>query len=286
VDPAGFGAGDTNLYRTEGNGPVGNTDPSGLAVGHHWVPVSVLEQFVDLLSKDAIDLAMGAVSGETEPTHGFKRYGGVSHKEYTDLVKDQLEKYVKANGISAENKMTANQMQEFAERMRDGKLHDGSNPRFLSKFKKLKKFNDAIKAERETFEAGSKGRAKPLDSSAEANQKRGKWYRGQSGRFGAALLMSLLFEVADGSVAIANTAVDPGEGKRHYFREAIEALTKGDLYAANKAMVGDDTEGGLGGFVGQINDAGNAKPAIWFAGWWSEKHTQALERERKLGLRP
>jgi RHS repeat-associated protein len=37
-DPLGFAAGDTNLYRAEGNGPVNGLDPSGLLDPRTWLP--------------------------------------------------------------------------------------------------------------------------------------------------------------------------------------------------------------------------------------------------------
>jgi uncharacterized protein RhaS with RHS repeats len=42
-DPLRFASGDANFYRWVFNNPVNLLDPLGLeAIGHHWVPVSVV----------------------------------------------------------------------------------------------------------------------------------------------------------------------------------------------------------------------------------------------------
>ena len=109
-DPIGFAGKDSNLYRYAGNEPTDLTDPTGLApVGHHWVPVSALldPEIKKVLSKEAIQVAMGAYTGGTVPVHGNKTYGGLTHPEYNDLVKEQLRTYIKKNKV---RKMTGEQM--------------------------------------------------------------------------------------------------------------------------------------------------------------------------------
>jgi RHS repeat-associated protein len=277
ADPLGFGGGDTNFYRGLANSPETMSDPGGLAVGHHYLPVSVIEALAEFISAGAVDVAAGFYTGRTSPDHFNLTYGGVKHDEYSKLVKEQLEQYIKANGITKEKPMTPEQMQEFAERMKEGKLHDGSVPGKRSKYRLIKQFNDAVEKERRAFEAASKGRAKPLPCSKEDNIKRGKWYREQSGRFGSALLLALLFEAASGSVAVADAAANSSN-----FRKGIEALANGDLAGANVSMVGGGDQFGLGGFVADINAAGAAKEAAWFSDWWSKQVSEVVRRGKKL----
>ena len=281
-DPSGVSAGDANLRRFVGNDPTNATDPTGLAVGHHWVPVSVLEKFRDFLSDEAFDIALGAWTGQTSPDHGGGTYGGVTHPAYTDLVAEQMDAYIKRLGLSPEKKMTAEQMRDFALNMRDGKLQTGEAPGFWSaKYKKIADFNEAVQAERTAFEAASKT-AKPLDQSMEKMLERGKWYRGNSGRIAGLILATALAEVASSAVNIANAATNPPDGQRPYFRDAVQALSQGNLNAANEDMVGGPTENDLGGFVGQINAAGDAKAALWFLSWWQENYQKAVERGKAL----
>jgi hypothetical protein len=228
---------------------------------------------------------MGFVSGETLSEdglpHGFREYGGVKHSQYNDLVREQLTEYMKENKITAANKMTDQQMQEFAERMRDGKLHNGEKPGRFSKYRKIGKFNDAVRAERKAFENASK-RAAPIKNTIEANKERGKWYRGNTSRLASALLLSLLAEAAFEGLGIANAAANPPDGQRPYFRDAIESLSKGDLSSATKSMVGNENEHGFGGFVGQVNAAGHAKGALIFSKWWEEKVSEVVESAKKI----
>jgi hypothetical protein len=220
---------------------------------------------------------MGHTSGPTFPDHGPGPYGGVSHKEYSDLVKEQLDEYIKANGISEKNKMTPEQMQEFSDRMKEGKLHNGQKPPKGSKFNKIKQFNDSIQKQRGAFEARSRGRAKPWKCSIEDNKARGKWYREQSGRFGSALLLCLLFEMASDSAQLAQVASNSG-----HFRTAIQHLMNGNLAGATRSMIGGPDEGGFGGFAGELVDAGLAKPAAWFSQWWSDRVDDIVRRGRRF----
>jgi hypothetical protein len=167
--------------------------------------------------------------------------------------------------------------------MKAGKLYNGESPGYwTAKYKKIGKFNDAVMAERKAFEAASK-KAQPIEATYEANLKRGKWYKDYSGRLSGALLFAALAEAASQSVALGSTAVDPPEGQPPYFRTAIQALTEGDLTGANNAMVGGPTEGGLGGFVGQVGDAtGDGKAALTFKAFWEYEFGRAVERAKKL----
>jgi RHS repeat-associated protein len=63
LDPIRYEAGDVNLYRVVFNAPTVYTDPSGeSAVGHHWVPVSVLTdpEIRKRLTDAAFEVGMGA----------------------------------------------------------------------------------------------------------------------------------------------------------------------------------------------------------------------------------
>jgi RHS repeat-associated protein len=75
-DPLGFGAGDTNLYRAEGNNPMNQIDPSGLAKDRPgWGEALCLDrghQLVDGRTHDAGQLQLG----NPESDHGSDLGGG------------------------------------------------------------------------------------------------------------------------------------------------------------------------------------------------------------------
>ena len=181
-DPTGFDAGQNNFYAVEGNGPTDMLDPSGLAgAGDHPVAANVIEKFLAFLTGDAVNVAAGFQTGQTLPNHNFGPQGGVKHPERDALVVEQMEEFIKANKINAQNKMTAQQMQRFCERMAAGQLHDGTVPPNGDKFQAIGKFNREVMAKRKAFEQANG--AKALDMSIEANLDRGKSYRKNTGRF-------------------------------------------------------------------------------------------------------
>jgi len=70
LDPTGIGGGDTNFYRTEGNNPANETDPSGLAPpggGQYYA------RYMNQMSSDAEKLAnhRAEFPGVTNPTPAF-----------------------------------------------------------------------------------------------------------------------------------------------------------------------------------------------------------------------
>jgi RHS repeat-associated protein len=98
LDPLRYDAGDVNLYRTVFNAPTVYTDAYGLqhGVGHHWIPLQVIcdPEIQGRLTDEAIDIALGAYSGQTYPNHRYKEYGGVKHSEYNKIVKRELLSYI------------------------------------------------------------------------------------------------------------------------------------------------------------------------------------------------
>src|SRR5439155_12277215 len=70
VDPAGFGAGDTNLYRADGDGPVGHRDPSGLDWTDYWQP----RAFFGSIWGDVYGGAKALVTGEAGEAIGQRAF--------------------------------------------------------------------------------------------------------------------------------------------------------------------------------------------------------------------
>ena len=92
---------------------------SSRSVGHHWNPVSAItdKSIRRYLSKDAVAYAAGSYSAATDPDHNFGTYGGVRHREYNRVVKEELRTFIKDNQIK---KMTKDQMAEFIDLIKSG----------------------------------------------------------------------------------------------------------------------------------------------------------------------
>ena len=103
-DPLGFTAGDANTGRYVGNRVTALVDPTGLAVGHHWVPRSVFDDasIKPLLTAEAYDIFKYTTSKETFPAtllfHGNDTWNGVTTPQYSAAVKTLLTNYVAAYG--------------------------------------------------------------------------------------------------------------------------------------------------------------------------------------------
>ncbi len=119
-DPKSFDAGDTNLYRFVGNHPSYATDPSGLAEGHHWIPLSVARYFEEnnLISLEDYHYFGGRTSGPLVGGH----FGDKDHLAYNAHVKEQLQKWIDHN-ITDNSKKIA--IEKFVDNIRDGKTFDG-----------------------------------------------------------------------------------------------------------------------------------------------------------------
>ncbi|MDW8244782.1 MAG: hypothetical protein RMJ88_16360 [Thermogemmata sp.] len=153
-----------------------------------------------------------------------------------------------------------------------------------SKYNKIGQFNEAIKAERQAYLAAHP-RAKEIGSTMQDNINRGRWYRQHSGRLAGLILTSALAAYLSDAVDVLNAATDDTPGRRNYFREALAAGVRGDVQGMNSAMVGGPTEGGLGGFTGQINDRVSAKAALSFATFWESAFQSATQTAQELELR-
>ncbi len=119
-DPKSFDAGDTNLYRFVGNHPSYATDPSGLAEGHHWIPLSVARYFEEnnLISLEDYHYFGGRTSGPLVGGH----FGDKDHLAYNAHGKEQLQKWIDHN-ITDNTKKIA--IEKFVDNIRDGKTFDG-----------------------------------------------------------------------------------------------------------------------------------------------------------------
>ncbi len=282
-DPLGFGGGDTNTYRCEGNGPTGRLDSSGLewsGVGHHWTPLSILDDpiFRKRISDEAYKLATGSTSGMTLDAdgkyHHFGTYGGVTHARYNDIVKEQLELYLKNNKI---DKLTPQQMDDFIAKIRDGKEWNGMAN------KELTSFNSEIKRQRITFLDYCKNNKLRPDFTGDLDMaqrlKKGAAFMARLDYFklkmiaATSILMGVFLEEGKSAIEVAS--------RSEHFRAAGKALSQGNFDAANAHIVGQAHAIDSNCFLADLRDAGFNRAADLFEAKWKEAVSRAMEGARQ-----
>lgn len=266
VDPLGYYAGDTNLSRYVGNDPANAIDPSGLAgVGHHYVPVSVLNTLRQdgLITDAAYALAMGYTSGETLPSHHFGTYGGVSHDAYNKEVLAMARAEAKK---SPTGRLNARQMREFV----DKKILGDKCPN------NIKRFNAEINSQRKAFLTEEARTAKrppkalrrvkgppqkpPTNTELIAKGRRFMSSRG----FALAAVAGPLAGILDTFIGDTVGAMEKVSSSNS-FREVMAGLTAGDLDRANRAMGDLDLQTGV---LGEVIDASSYKQAVLLRDAW------------------
>ncbi len=279
--PLGFAAGDANLYRYVGNSPTNFTDPSGLSpVGHHWVPSSVVDDAAirPYLSDEAYHLQQGSYSGATRDAagngHRFGTYGGVTHGEYNKSVKEELTKYIKANNIQ---KMTPAQMDDFISKIQNGQNHAGVE------HEKLKSFNDEIRKQTQAHidhckANGTRGGIQKAQTSeqrikqGQSYMKRGDYIKLKVGA-AVATVMGAFISEAKGAIDVAS--------KSPNFRNAVGALSNGDVALADRYMLGAGNSRGSNCFQADLVDAGHGHAALEMEHQWAEAIKRGQERAQE-----
>lgn len=207
-------------------------------------------------------MGMGAYTGPTNPGHCFGTYGGVTHAEYNKIVKEELNQLIKKNGRKA---ISPDQMAQFIDNLRNGKDHTGAvNP-------KIKAFNKAIAAERAAYVAvNPKTRGFKTDQTPAQWTKQGKGYlegpgAGRVGPGGKAAIKGALVISAIGGWVVYDTpkAMAVAADSPH-FKNAIQALSEGDLPRAERHLFGAGNAWGSNCFYQELVDKVDPKYAILF----------------------
>jgi len=92
-DLIGYEGKDINFYRYVFNAPTLYRDPSGLGVGHHYVPVSLFSKLP--ISKEVKRIFNKATTGPIPGGHDFS----TPHRIYNAEVNDLFDQFVKRRGI-------------------------------------------------------------------------------------------------------------------------------------------------------------------------------------------
>jgi hypothetical protein len=191
-------------------------------IGHHWAPKAVVfdSEILPLLTDETAAYAMGSYSGPTDPAHNYGTIGGVRHRDYNQIVKDQLKKFIDHRKIK---KMTPEQMEEFIDLINNGLDAFGEpHPQIAA-------FNNAIR------KALPKGTSVPkkMEDIIAAGRKYMKHPRFKLLVAGA-VISGLLGDVVAQQADVLDVASKSG----HYGR-AMQALQDGDLARAHALLVGD-----------------------------------------------
>ena len=233
-------------YRYVHNSPTNLIDPSGQqevlekGVGHHWLPVTVFMQpgFGRRLTTEAKQYAAGAYTTPLDPQHCNKTYGGISHPKYNELVATEFKNFMAGKS----NKVTAAEMKEFIDNIKQGKGADGKI------VPGIKSFNDAIKSDIKD---------PPKPSKIKEIIESGKKYM-QTNRF-RLLAMAAVLAGALADVVVSHAQILSCTANSQNYRDALEALEQGDLNRARDKLIGENHSV----YVDILGEAG-AHPALNF----------------------
>jgi hypothetical protein len=265
----GGGSGNSEASASAGP-PVGFASHSGprrivaqqvstRSVGHHWNPVSAVtdDSIRPFLSDDAVAYAAGSYSGATDPDHNFGTYGGVRHRDYNRVVKEELKTFIKDNGIK---KMTKEQMRDFIGLIENG-LDTHGEPHPV-----IGPFNRAVKS------MVPKGTSTPtkMDDIVAAGRKYMKTQRFRLLAAGA-VLSGFLSDAVAAQVQSLDVTSESG-----HFKRAIKALQDGDLNLARQQLIGDSNS-----LYTEIMDKVNPHAAYRFKKKMEQEFDNARNREYK-----
>jgi hypothetical protein len=260
-DPLGFGGGDTNVARYAANSPNNWTDSSGLAVGHHWIPVSILLEFQSRFTDAAFQMGMGAYSGATDPPHNFGTYGGVSHDTYNKLVRQNLQQYLKANKLQQLNRT---QMMDFISKIEQGLDYSGAvDPR-------LRAFNNAIRAQ--VITPSTLGGLAEADLIKRLREQGRNYLRGP--RFLATAIGAMVVSQAGDALAEYVGALQVAANSQN-FRDGVGFLADGNLPGAQEAFIDGQTRES---FYNDLIAKGYGNAALNFA----NEYQKAVERAQEM----
>ena len=287
-DPIGFAGNDANVTAFISNDPVNYRDATGLkseGVGHHWVPVSVFEDFKDQMTNAAYEGALGGYSGQTSPNHNYGALGGVRHSRYNEVVRDML---TEAIASSPSSRFTVAEMDDFIDKVKNGKNLDGLFNNESTAY------NDEVRRRRDDFivenpnskdppairrEGRKAAKSQKARSEATAAQRRrerrqrGQMLASQPARVtGLALAPALTSELATAAVQDATGGLAVASESEN-FKDAIDALQRGDLVAANESMIGNEASGD-DGLVSELVDEKIAIGGLDVWNWWENILTE------------
>jgi hypothetical protein len=248
-DPIRYEAGDVNLYRYVGNSPHNKMDPDGqLAIGHHYFPVAVLRDLFEegLITEGAWYLGLGYYTGQTEPDHGYREYGGVTHARYNELVEDEFRDL----GHTRRNPMTADEMLDFIEK----KIRKSDKAEITD-------FLDVVEAQRRRFLKRPAAARPPRTQSVSQLINRGNNFV-KSRSYATVRVLGALtgvgLAVVSESTGFAQTCAVPNGP----YQKSLEALNDGDLSKGLDYLLGSRRDANVEGLYDLLVTEGYPKAAL------------------------
>jgi len=197
------------------------------ALGHHYIALAAAmgAGIAERLSKKARAYIIGATSGPTNPAHGNKSFGQISHHRYSKEVDKEFRKFINLKlGAGGRRKLNEHQVAEFDDLLRSGKGANGRENEIIFKYNK-------------GLQKVIIGGYKPRPSVQDVVKKGfaiGKQQRYRDFLKGAVILVALnelLPRQAGAGEIIA---------KSRHLPDALNALERGDLVEAERLLVGQN----------------------------------------------
>jgi hypothetical protein len=228
----------------------------GAGAGHHFIPISVIEEFRAVLSTQARDLALGWISGQTSPNHRNTTIGTITHALYNTAVRAEMQAYITGLNLPAGGRMTQAQMEAFIARL------DA-----LPANNDITRYNTGIRAQRARFVAANAGALATPATTAD-RITRGRSYLP---RLASMLMMVAASNAIAQYAGAANRAADS-----RFFRSGMQALSEGNLDEAQSNRGFGRI--GAGGFMGELTDNGLTLAATAFETAWDAALKNATRR--------
>ncbi len=253
---------------------VGLTTGDDAPVTHHWSPISVLNSVRDLLSDEAYKVALGSYSGELDHIHGFETHNGITHFMYNTAVREQFDKYIKANGITAESQMTAKQMKQLGDRLASGRGYDG---KLLPKNSSIPLYNAGI--------TSTMLREKQNLTTAQLILNGEKYAKRNPRRIiGLGMAGALMTQIVPGVGQVASAVTNPQN--REKFMTAMKRYAEGKDTVAEGILAGEGNslENPNGGLFSDLAGEIGLSGAHAFMGMVIRARDQARAGAKKAGI--
>jgi len=228
--------------------------------GHHYIPVSGISAHSSRLTQGALELALGWVSGQTSPDHGFTTIVidnvTITHPDYTAAVRARLNTRIAA--LPAGKRLLLAEMEIFI-----------ADIKTLPDTDIIRKYNRGIGLQREKFMKDNPNAPATPVNRAQLRAEGLHHLR----RLSSLLLMTAVYELLNQTVGVLNAA-----GGSRKFQGAVDALANGNIALAQDQM---GIFGGSG-FISELQDQVSVTAAANFDKAWLAALESAIQRAAEI----